>query len=265
MPAIQLARLRQQASELAALYKEPVLFSRRFRLLLEQYADHTQRYAQNGETSGMMPAYNVPQPVIRQFVLEMKPIIKSDPAAIITLATNLWEENTWEYRKLALHLLGQISQSPQSMQNLLSQWLATHPEERIIEEAMQFGAKNLRQEFPAQYLEMAKNWLESPDIFFRKCGFYALIILAEDSDFENLPLLLRLVAPRIRIIPVDLRAQAIQLITSLARRIPGETAFFLRTNLEAPQNPDTAWLVRQVLPVFPAEIQVSLKKSLRSQ
>jgi hypothetical protein len=265
MPAIQLARLRQQALELAALYKDPVQFSRKLRLLLEQYADHTQRYGQNTESTGTITAYNVPQPVIRQFVLELKPVIVSDPQSIITLATHLWNENTWEFRKLALHLLGQMSQPPRFIQDLLSEWLSTQPEERIIEEVMKYGTVHLRQNDPSQFMEMVKDWLESSEIFYRKCGFYALIMLAEDKNFVNLPLIFRLTAPRIRIIPVELRAHATQLVSSLIRRVPGETAFFLRSNLEAPQNPDTGWLVRQVLPIFPADTQDSLKEALRSR
>jgi hypothetical protein len=263
MPAIQLARLRQQASELATLYKEPVLFSRRLHLLLEQYADHTQRYGQSNEIPSMLLSYNVPYNVLRQFVIEMKASLTSDPEGIIRLVNHLWGENSWEHRKIALNLLGQISQPPQTIKLILSQWLASFPEERIIEEIMRTGTIRFRQEYLSQYLDLAKDWLESPDIYFQKCGLYALIILVDEGTYDNLPLLYKLTSPRIRRIPVELRAPAIRLLVLLARSFPGETAFFLKSNLDAPQNPDTPWLIRKVLPEFPEDLQDNLKRALR--
>ena len=53
------------------------------------------------------------------------------------------------------------------------------------------------------------------------------------------------------------------LLIALARRSPKETAYSLRQILDAPEAPETAWLIRQVMRYFPAETQDSLRAALR--
>jgi hypothetical protein len=51
----------------------------------------------------------------------------------------------------------------------------------------------------------------------------------------------------------------------MIRCSPTEIAYILRQNLSAPDNPDTAWIIRQVLPEFPEPSRSSLRQSLKEK
>jgi len=72
-------------------------------------------------------------------------------------------------------------------------------------------------------------------------------------------------SPFLRTAPLPIRPDVLDVVAGLARRSPRETAFMLRQNLEAPDNPDTSLLIRQSLPHFPKDIQESLRLAVRSR
>jgi hypothetical protein len=88
--------------------------------------------------------------------------------------------------------------------------------------------------------------------------------MIQDPDFENLPAFFRLIHPLVRQAPPALRPDVLDVLATLARRSPQETAYFLRQTLALPNCPDTPWSIRQVLSAFPAEQQKRLRQALRS-
>jgi hypothetical protein len=52
-------------------------------------------------------------------------------------------------------------------------------------------------------------------------------------------------------------------VRALIHSSPSETAYLLRQNLTVPDNPDTAWLIRQVLDDFPEETRAGLKAAMK--
>jgi hypothetical protein len=72
-----------------------------------------------------------------------------------------------------------------------------------------------------------------------------------------------MVTPYLRIIQPALRPDVLVVVRTLIRCSPAETAYLLRQNLAVPDNPDTAWLIRQVVGEFPSEIQSGLRKAMK--
>jgi hypothetical protein len=60
MPAIQPARLRQQAALMVEHFDQPAAFVRSLHHLLEYYADRAHRPGQAGKPPALLAAYNVP-------------------------------------------------------------------------------------------------------------------------------------------------------------------------------------------------------------
>lgn len=265
MPAIQPARLKIQTARLAEDFSDPSVFVRSLHGLLDHYADRTYRAGQAGEPPPLLKAYHVPPPVLRQILKELTPAILQDRPGVLTLSKWLWDEPVFEFRSLAIALIGQVTpEPPEEILDLVETWAIPSTELRLLKSIFATGLSRVRREFPQVYLRQAGRWLASERTFNRQLGLQALVPLLAEAEFENLPVVFRMLAPLVRAAPVPLHPDLLDIIQQLARHSPKETAFFLRQNLEIKtDNPGTAWLARHSLSSFPPEIQASLRSALR--
>jgi len=264
MPAIQLPRLKIQAAKLAVQFADPVVFCRSLHNLLDFYAGRAYRPGQVGDPQSLMAAYHVPPPVLREVIKELTPFMLSAPEAALALSDALWSEPYLEFRLLAASLLGLISPHPPDPVLLrVRAWAKPRTEARLTRALINTGLSQIRREYQARYLQLAETWLASPELFSQHLGLQALVPLLDLQEFQDIPLMIKMLTPLIRIAPFPLRPDLIDVIGGLAKRSPQETAYFLRQNLAVKSdNLATAWLIRQSLHSFPAEIQTSLRIAL---
>ncbi|MFZ6031453.1 MAG: DNA alkylation repair protein [Chloroflexota bacterium] len=267
MPAIQPARLKLQAAELAASFPQPGVFVRGLDDLCEFYANRTYRPGVSGESRpSLLKAYNVPAPVLREVQHALIPSVSADPQAALALCQALWEEPILEHRLLAAGVLGELPPADSAAQvELLRSWIESIPEEQVLTAVLQQGTRQLRQHQPERLLALAEGWLNRTQVLWLQAGLRLLETLAGEPGFENLPAIYTRITSLARTLPAPARSHMVALLRALLRRAPSEAAFFLRDNLKAPNNPDTPWLIRQLLDEFPQEIQNSLRQSLREQ
>ena len=264
MPAINPARLKRQAADLAARYSDPAAFVRDLHYLLDLYSDHTHRKGQAGEPSPLLDTYNAPPQVIRTVWLELALQIKHNPAAALPLCDALWSEPNYDLRLLAARLLGSLpGEPPEPVVDRLQEWVCQIPEQGILDGILQYGFTGLKEDAPEKLVELVSTWLESSDICLQQAGLRALLILVDQPGSEHLPSVFRLLTPFIRTAPSQLRPDILAVLTALAACSPSETAYLLRQNLSAPDNPDTAWIIRQVMDQFPAETRLSLRQEIK--
>lgn len=264
MSAILPARLKLQTARLAEFYTQPGIFVREMHILLKLYADQTHRPGQSGATSTLIESYNVPQPVMRQLCLAVKPIIENDTFKTLELCDTLWLEPYLEHRLLACTLLGQVPVTqPEPVFQRLVSWTNNVSHHRLKRAVIDQGMARLRSESPGIVLKLIEEWLHSTNIFVQQLGLQALIPQIEEPDFQNIPGVFRLLAPFLRNAPPPIRPDLIDLLNKLAMKAPIETAYTLHRTLEASDNPDTAWLTRQVLPIFPDGVKMNLRQALK--
>lgn len=264
MPAIQPARLKKQTSDLVVKYSQPASFVRELHALLHLYTDHTHRAGQAGEPSPLMGSYNTSPPVMRQVWHDLTPLIKRDPTGVLPLCDALWAEPNYDLKLLAARLLGQLPvESPDLVIDRLQSWVHQGLEKRLLDGLLKYGLAHLQQDAPDHLLELVSSWLASSDILSQQAGLRALLPMISGSDTENLPTIFRLITPYLRVAPSRLRPDILAVLTALAHCSPSETAYLLRQNLSAPDNPDSAWLIRQVLDEFPKETQAGLRFMLK--
>ena len=108
MPAIQPAKLRREASELAELFNDPLAYLRELHHLLEFYAERARRQGQSGMPRPLTLAYNVHPQALRLLMQEVIPKARENPEQGLVLCDALWKENKLEMRLMAARLLGQI-------------------------------------------------------------------------------------------------------------------------------------------------------------
>ena len=264
MPAIQPVRLKKQASELAVKFNQPAIFVRELHALLDQYTDHTHRSGQAGEPSPLMGSYNTPPPVMRQIWYELTRMIKSSPANILPLCDALWAEPNYDLQLLAARLLGQVPIEPAGpVIDRLQSWVRSGLNKNLLDGLLEQGLKQFQQDAPDQYLELVSAWLASSDLYLQQAGLRALLPMIKTSETENLPAIFRLLTPFLRVAPSRLRPDILAGLSALAHCSPSETAYYLHQNLSAPDNPDTPWIIRQVMDEFPDETQVRLRAALK--
>jgi hypothetical protein len=261
MPAIQPARLKQQVAELVAKYDQPADFVRSLRALLDSYSDHTRRPSQAGIPSSLLESYNAPPPVMRQVWHEVSRLIRPHPNQMLHLADALWSEQNYDLQLLAARILGLLpTQPPEPVLERLQSWVTPDLDRRLMEGLLEHGIRRFQAEAPGSLLDLISGWLSSSDLSARHAGLRALPPMIDQT---NLPTIYRMVTPYLRIIQPVLRPDVLVVVRALIRCSPAETAYLLRQNLAVPDNPDTAWLIRQVLDDFPDETRAGLKAAMK--
>jgi hypothetical protein len=264
MPAIQPARLKKQASDLAEKFNQPAIFIRELHNLLDLYTDHTHRKGQTGEPSPLLSLYNAPPPVMRQVWLELTPLIKQHPAEVLPLCDSLWAQPDYDMQLLAARLLGQVPvDPPDPVIDRLQSWIGQGLEKRIMDELLGVGLTGLQMETPDKLLELVSSWLASSDLPTQQAGLRALLAMIDQSGTEHLPTIFRLLTPYLRVTPSQLRPDILTVLITLIHCSASETAYLLRQNLSTPDNPDTAWIIRQVLDEFPEDARIGLRQAMK--
>lgn len=265
MPAIQPARLKQQARRLTEKYTDPVAYVRGLHSLLDFYSDRARRPGKSGLPGPLIQAYNVRPPVLRALVQELLAAARDDRDSILNLCDALWAEPYLEFRYLSAMLLGQIAPSPsEAITGRLQSWITTDLELHLVETLLTTGVERLHREQPRAQLDLIAGWLGSLRPFHQQLALRALLPLIQNPEFENLPVFFRMIQPLCHAVPAGLRPDLLDVIAALARRSPQETAYFLRQSLGYPDAPDTPWLIRQSLIEFSPELQAGLRSALRA-
>jgi len=265
MPAINPEMLKQETAELAAHFSDPARFVYALDGLLDRYADRVRRPGQIGAPSPLLAAFKVAPPVMRQIMLMLTPLA-SDPSAALALADVLWEKPTLETRQIAIRLLGLLSaDDPAPILARVQAWATPNEEEHILDELFEKGLANLQTRHPEHYLEIIREWLTHSQVDVQTLGAKALLTLAQNPAFDNLPRVFCLLLPRMMDPPPVLRAYLSAVIRALAKRSPQETAHFLNQVLIVTDNSGAAWITRQVMELFPEETQERLKETIRSR
>lgn len=263
MPAIQPDRLKQQAAELAQCFSDGEKFIRALNSLLGEYAERAIRPGQSGEPSPLLDKFGVPPPVLRYILLAVSPYVVTDPASAFSLCDQLWKEPNLEYRTLAIGLLGKIptSEAGQVIERV-EIWAQQESERRLILNLFEVGLAEIRKFHSALLLDLVQEWLQEPGLEKQKLGLMVLLSLANEPEYENLPIFFRLLTPLVVNIKAELRPELMDILLALARRSPPETAYFVTELLLITNCQSAGWLARQLIPHLPEAIAVQLRQAL---
>lgn len=233
--------------------------------VLDFYAERIRRHGQKGKPAAILTAYQVPLPVLRYLLQELAPLAAENPAAGLALCDALWGQDILENRLLACMVLGTIPvASPEPVLRRVRLWIEYQPENILLEALFGKGLLYLRRNHPQAVLDLAESWLIGSTPLEKQLGLRILLSLIQEAEFDNLPVLFRMIHPLCQSNPAEVRPDLLDLLEALARRSPQETAHFLRQIANLPDSPQTPWLIRQVLHAFPEATQKSLRLTLRS-
>lgn len=265
MPAIELARLKTQAARLADKFGEPEDFLHDLNELLDFYTNHTIRSTQTIQHLAA-PTYHTPRPVLRRIESELSALANSHTAEAVNMTKVLWEAGSLESRLLAAFLLGCIpSEQAGALLGYLPVWLNKSTDKEIHTALLTVAFTRLRREKPDEFFRILEDWLQSPIPVQQVWGLQALIPLFQDSHFENLPAVFRILRPAIlRLSPAtQLDFQAC--LGALERVSLTETVAYLREIVRSNPGPVILRIFRRILPGLSPKLQEALREILRAQ
>lgn len=266
MPAVQLARLKNQIETLAASFDQPDVFIANLRALFEQYGDLTYRAGQGVKPASLLPTYHVPAVVIKTLDLNLAAICAAQPQHSLAIVDRLWAEKYLEPRQTACILLGHTALEPiQAILDRLETWSLHGNDGSLVNLLLDRGSQRLRREATNRWLDVLRDWMGSSDPALRRNGLAAIMPFIQDREFKNLPVVFTLITPALQQDSESLSAELQKGLTALARRSPVETGYFLRQILATSTDPSLHRLVRRCLPAFPGETQARLKAALLSK
>ncbi|RPI82938.1 MAG: hypothetical protein EHM41_17175 [Chloroflexi bacterium] len=266
MPAIQLALLKQQAVLLAGSFDRPSAFLTGFQALLSFYADRAYRPGLSGSPPPLLHTYNVPKPILRQVFQEVCPLVQQFPDQAFALCEALWKQENLECRLLTASILGAVpvARSEETIERVC-RWLPEETDTGLIDTFFDQALRPLRVEKQLRFQQLLQDWLKSNHVAEQRLGMRALQALLEDPKFDNIPFVIKQLTPFVRNIPSRLRPDLLKVFQTVVRRSPGEAAYFLHHNLSIPDSPDTAYVARKSLKLFPEDLQDSLRAAMRGE
>jgi hypothetical protein len=123
----------------------------------------------------------------------------------------------------------------------------------------------LRNETPDLFLVLVREWMHPARQRMWSNGIQALVPLINTVDFDNLPPVLDIVEPIIKVSPGALQFDLQELITALYKASPDETVFFLQQIVTKTKNPLPAVSLRRMSSELPEGLQASLREILRGR
>jgi len=263
MPAVDLARLRKQASRLADFFFLPDEFMKHLREMLDFYVNYTLRTKENVAPGSNLKTYRTPPAVLTHIENELKPRAEANPQFALELADALWDEGALETRLLAAFLLGRIPPQEERLLPRLTAWTQQIRDPDVRSALLSTSLARMRKEAPDQFLILVKEYLHPERQRTWSNGIQALLPMIADSSFTNLPPIFDLVEPIIEEAPATVQNDLSDLIVTLYRASANETIFMLKQVLNNSTHPMTSITLRRISPNFPPSLQAELKDLLK--
>lgn len=255
MPAVDIARLKTQAAVLVEKFDQPAVFLKELHEILDLYADRTMRAGVIASPVSVLPAYRVPQPVLRQIEMELGILSATFPEQAMALTDALWKDGYLETRLLAAALLGRIPPDTALLLERITAWVSRTRDNQLRLALLTASLARLRRESPSRFLGLMRGWFDPATPKMWANATHALIPLLQDPSYENLPPIYNLLSPVIKNFPTLLQNELVELINALFKASPIETTHFMRQVISGSTSPQTLIILRRILPDLPAELR----------
>ncbi len=263
MPAIDLARLRKQATRLADFFFVPDEFINHLRETLDFYVNRTVRKPQAVGPGIALQTFRTPTVILKQIEQELSQPASRYPDAALDLADRLWDEAYLEARLLAAFLLGRIPPREDRLLARLTAWTQQMNDPHLRAALLDTSLARIRNEAPEKFLELVGEWLQPKRTRLWTNGIQAVISALADPSFVNLPPVLKLLEPVLQAAPAALQREIEELVLALYKAFPTETTYFLHEVLGTSDDPMTAITFRRISPSFPPALKEELRDYIR--
>jgi hypothetical protein len=173
LPAIDLSRLRLQASELAGLLDQPAEFQKTLRALLDAHSHRLLRRGRSMAQRSALPAWDVPGILIRELEAALLPAAKEKGKAALATAAAIWKSGKLEEKRLASYLAG-LSGDPKAVRAILPEWLSETGDPVVLKALAGNTCPLLWNADALVFRSDLRSWLEDYAPARRRFGWMAL-------------------------------------------------------------------------------------------
>ena len=208
---------------------------------------------------------HVPPLVLRALEVDLYQTVREHPQAALNNCDFLWKDPNNEMHIVAFKMLGNIPlDHQQEVFQRIEQW-AKEPSEVYSEKTILLNATlTIRRNEPDKLLEKAKEWCQSTFLKDQSIGLKALIILAEEPSYINLPGIFHTLEGILPKTPPVLQSDLFDLLLALLEKSEIETIFFVRQKLEQEPSKPIIRTARKLLPYFPESTRQSIQTVSRN-
>ena len=265
MPAIELAKLRLKATEIAGLMNEPAKFISEASKLFEFYADQTRKDGIKSMPTSITPMYSLPTPVMRRIKYELINQISLNPEVALTLSDELWHLSHFEFKELSAFVLGNLHvENAEVILLRLKKWNLDTTDETVQRLLASEGTRTLRIDHFTEYKELCIHWLHLEKIEYKRTGLFLLEDYLGQQEFAALPTVFAILRREMH----DLTNAFYPYYRALFKKIiplsqPESTYFLRQQALMAPDDQQIVRLIRQSMDLFDEDYQKILQSVVK--
>lgn len=264
MVAIDLTRLHKQIEGLKEVFAQPAEFRLKFHEVLQYYHRYAHRKHKDAVPVSFMRTYDLPEQILPQIANGLSLKARQDANETLAVVDELWLDDHFEARDLAAHLLGQAPPAASAaIYERFKQWASEPLDPAVLHSVFSKGSQRLRSEDAKGWTEFVGSLLADPTSRTQNNGLYALSLLVEQSDSDELPLFFHWVSPFIQSDERLIQQNLSRVIAALARRSPTETAYILKGVMSDTDGTGIEGRVRSYLQYFDDEVSQGLLASIR--
>lgn len=263
MPAVQLARLRQQIARLGESFHEPSEFRRGLEGLLEHYGDLTYRRGEEIIESGQLKSFNISPLVMRQLEMELSRLSGKDIQANFELIDGIWKSDYREMRQIAIYLLGRIAgEQPRSYFATLKRWSQPGEDPNLLAELFQTSGEKVRASEPEAWLALVDGWCRHKNFRVQEIGLLALQPFLKEKGLVHLPEIFTLLESLLLETPLTLQKQLLAICQQLYETSPTESLVYFKQLADSGASQHFLRLMRRLLPSLGDEDGIKLRSLL---
>lgn len=264
MAAIDLTRLNKQIEGLKQVFSQPTEFRRQFHEILQFYHRYAHRPHKDAVPVSFMRVYDLPDQILPQIAYGLNLKAAQDAHETLAVVDQLWQDDHYEARDLAAHLLGQVPlESKADVFERIRQWSLAPLDRAVVRSLFVKGSQRLQAEDPHSWTQFVGDMLNSPVERLQNHGLYALSLLVEQANSDLFPLFFRWVRPFLQSNQSLIETNLSQVIAALARRSPAETTYVLKEVLSDTDGTGIERRVRSYLSFFEKHLSEGLQDSIR--
>jgi hypothetical protein len=262
MPPVDLPVVRARAAAIAEKFSDPPEALAAIHSLLEDYADRAHRTSRRLAARKPENLLKTPMPVVRAIVAALRQPAREAPQAALALIKGLWIAPSREERRIAAELLGIVAPLiPAEAITLIEQWQPSLAGGEMTDMLANVLAP-LMQADPAAALQNIQQWVTHPRKWTRRFGLAALMVLAKDRHWDDVPAALDALRQVMRDPEPEVRHIAAEVLRQLISKSPVEVSLFLREQAVYSDH-HTHWIVRTAMTKLPPEDQSEIIRVMR--
>jgi 3-methyladenine DNA glycosylase AlkD len=259
MTSIDPRRLAKEIDEIKRLITDPPNVRSRIVDALEFYSDRTRRSKTMLGSKDAEKKYGVPAPVYKALERGLKQSITKNQEFTSELVEELWQVDYREPKLLAIALQDQIPFD--ALLTRVEAWVGSTKDYQVLTSLARLFVKQWRVERYRDFTNILSKWLNRKRLAFELFSLLTLQFLSQEPDFEDVPLIFQLIRYHDISKHQVVKRAYVDLLRSLVHRSSSETARYLLDVFEGHPN-KARRLVKELLPEFPSEEQISLKRVL---